>query len=208
LTGAGLCDLRSFVDLARARPVQLVLAMSVGVFFFNHGLTSWLPEILRTGGMDATASGYWASVPTVIGVAGALAVPRLAGPHRRRGLLFVLFVAAATATLTLESSPGPVLALALVLQGIARGSMMAVILLVLMDLRDVGAERMGAAGGLLFSTSEIGGVLGPLAVGALYDSTGRFTAGLALMTGVCGALMVVLWLFHRTTGHRRPARYA
>ena len=43
-------------DLMRARAVRIVLLMSVGVFFFNHGLNNWLPEILRSRGMAPETS--------------------------------------------------------------------------------------------------------------------------------------------------------
>jgi hypothetical protein len=92
-----------------------------------------------------------------------------------------------------------VLALGLLLQGIARGSMTALTILVLMDTRNVGVRRMGAAGGLFFSASEMGGVLGPVAIGTLYDWTGGFAAALDVLTGVCGALMLLLWILRRAT---------
>ena len=64
--------------LLRVDAVRVVLVISVGVFFFNHGLNNWLPEILRAGGMSPAAAGYWAALPTAVGVAGSLLVPRLA----------------------------------------------------------------------------------------------------------------------------------
>lgn len=190
-------QLAVFAGLLRARPVQLVLLMSVGIFFFNHGLNNWLPEILRTGGMDVRRAGYWASVPTAVGIAGALVVPRLASPVRRPAVLAVTFACAGAATLLIHAAAGPLLALGLVFQGIARGSMTAVAMLLLMDHPDVDNRDMGAAGGLFFSAAEIGGVLGPLAIGALYDWTGGFTSALHVLTGVCAGLLVLLSIFRR-----------
>ena len=95
-----------FSALLRLRPVRIVLLMSIGIFFFNHALNSWLPEILRSGGMDATSAGYWSSVPTAMGIIGALLIPRLAIPSRRLFILFALFVGAAAASLLLQSGAG------------------------------------------------------------------------------------------------------
>jgi cyanate permease len=189
-----------FAGLIRLRPVRIVLMMSIGIFFFNHALSSWLPEILRSGGMDATSAGYWSSVPTAVGIIGALLIPRLAIPSRRLTILFLLFVGAAVASLMLQIDAGLPLAVGLALQGLARSSMMTVSLLVLMEMRDVDSRNMGAAGGLFFSAAEIGGVLGPLTIGSLSDLTGGFVAGLYLLTGICAALMVLLWVLRRDGG--------
>ncbi len=193
-------QLHVFVRLVRRRPVRIVLAMSIGIFFFNHGLNNWLPEILRSGGMSATAAGYWASIPNAVGIAGALAMPRLAVPSRRLPILFLLFVCAGAATLLIQSPAGAALACGLVLQGIARGSMMTIMVLVLVETRGVDSRSVGLAGGLFFSAAEIGGVLGPLSVGLLSDLTGDFSAALYLLTGVCAALALLLarlWLLDR-----------
>jgi cyanate permease len=197
-------QLQVFLDLVRARSVQIMLLMSTGIFFFNHGLTNWLPEILRSGGMDARAAGFWASIPTAFGIAGALLVPRLAVPSRRLAILFTLFACAGGSTLLIHGPAGPLLALGLTLQGVARSSMTVVSVLVLMETRGVGSRHLGAAGGLFFSASEIGGVLGPLAIGFLHDLTGGFAAALNLLTGVCVALMALLGVLRRTSRASLP----
>ncbi len=193
-------QLQVFSELVRLRAVRIVLMMSIGIFFFNHGLNNWLPEILRGGGMSAAAAGYWASIPTAVGIAGALLIPRLAVPSRRLPILLALIICAGAATLLMQSPAGPALACGLIFQGIARGSMMTVVVLVLMETRGVAAQSRGLAGGLFFSAAEIGGALGPLSVGILSDVTGGFAAALFLLTGVCAALMLLLarlWLLDR-----------
>jgi cyanate permease len=200
--GARHSQVDVFVQLVRVRAVQIVLLMSVGVFFFNHGLNNWLPEILRSRGMEATTADAWAAIPTAAGIVGALVVPRLAVPARRLGVLFGLYVCAGLATVLLHLPAGAPLAAGLLLQGIARGSMTSVSVLVLMETREVPASRFGAAGGLFFSAAEIGGVLGPLTVGALYDATGGFAASLALLTAVCAGLVALLCPLRAATAPR------
>lgn len=200
----GRPQLLVFADLVRARSVQIVLLMSTGIFFFNHALNNWLPEILRRGGMDAQAAGFWASIPTAVGIAAALIVPRLAVASLRPAILFILFACAGGATLLIHSPAGPLLAIGLTLQGIARTSMTAVSVLVLIETRGVDARHVGAAGGLFFSAGEIGGVLGPLTIGSLYDLTGGFTTALNLLTGVCAALMALLWALRGCDRAGRP----
>ena len=174
--------------------MRILLAMSICIFFFNHGLNNWLPEILRGRGMTAAEAGYWAAVPTAIGILGALAIPRLATPQRRLVILLLLFLCAAGTTLLLHLEPGAGLATGLVLQGLARSSMMTLAILVLVEIPEVGSRHAGAAGGLFFSAAEIGGVLGPLTIGLVYDATGGFATGLWLLTGVCALLVLLLAL--------------
>ncbi len=189
--------LAAFRELVALKSVRLVLAMSIGIFFFNHGLNNWLPEILRSRGLSAAAAGYWAAIPTLVGIGGALLIPRLATPPRRLTIMLLLFLSAALASLLLQSDPGSALFSGLVLQGIARGSMMTIAILILMETPGLPSERMGMAGGLFFTAAEIGGVLGPLSVGLLSDMTGGFAAALGLMTAICLGLMLLLTALRR-----------
>ena len=184
-----------FGKLLAEPAVRLILVMSIGTFAFNHGLNNWLPEILRTGGMAAATAGYWASIPSAVGIFAALAIPRFATEQRRLLILGLLIVAAGIATMLLHLSAGPLLALGLMCQGVSRGAMMAVLILVLVESRGVDSRNAGAAGGLFFSAAEVGGVLGPVLVGTIHDLTGGFAASLYMMTVICAILLALLaWL--------------
>ena len=89
--------------LIAAPAVRVVLLMSVGVFLFNHGLNNWLPEVLQVGGMSAVTAGYWAALPTVVGILASLTIPRLATPDRRFAILLSLCLAAAFASVLLQA---------------------------------------------------------------------------------------------------------
>ncbi len=182
--GASLPQLQVMTRLVRQPAVLLVLMMSVGVFLFNHGLNNWLPELLRSGGMTLIEAGYWAAIPTVIGLAGSLLIPRLATPGRRFNILLGLALCAAGASVLLHFSAEPLLFSGLFLQGIARSALMTVLILTLVELPGIGERYAGMASGLFFSAAEVGGVLGPLSLGFLYDLTHDFDAGLYLLTVV------------------------
>ncbi len=179
-------------ELVQLPVVRTMLIMGIFIFFFNHGLNNWLPEILRTGGMDPVRAGFWSAIPTAVGVIGALTIPRLAIPERRFIILGILFFAAACASLLLHAAEGPLLFAGLMLQGMARGSMTTIALLILMEAPEVGARRTGSLSGMYCSAAEIGGVMGPVSIGVLYDTAGGFASGLFMMTGISTLLLLML----------------
>lgn len=186
-----------FGELLRVPLVIMVLIMSIGIFTFNHGLNNWLPEILRADGMSAVSAGFWAAIPTVVGVAGSLLIPRFATPERRFAILTAVLVAAMIATILLRIGEGPVLGIGLFAQGIARSSMMTLAILVLMEAPQVGSKNMGVAGGLFFTAAELGGVLGPVSIGAIADHFGGFDAALWMLTAVTIVLIMMSFVVKR-----------
>jgi CP family cyanate transporter-like MFS transporter len=184
-----------FAKLLRIQAVRIVLLLAVGIFIFNHALNNWLPEILRTGGMTPTQAGFWASIPSLVGTLASLTLPRIATGSRRIPLLLATVLAAAMATILIAYANGAVLGFGLVLQGIARGSMIPIAMFTLMETRDVDSRVMGAAGGLFFTAAETGGVIGPTMTGMLADATGGFLVPLMTLTGislVCAMLVLAL----------------
>ena len=175
-------------DILHVPAVRVLLAMSVAIFLFNHGLNNWLPEILRSKGMSSVAAGYWATVPTLVGLAGSLTLPRLATPERRYVMLVGLCVSALLATLLLRAGDGPFLVLGLALQGIARSSMMTVAMLTLVELPGIGERHAATAGGLFFSAAEIGGACGPVLMGLIHDASNGFTMPLGFLSVVAALL--------------------
>lgn len=194
-SGTLASSFKTFPALLRIRVVQIVLAMSIGSFLFNHGLTNWLPEILRAGNMTASQASFWATVPMIVGIGATLIIPRLATPPRRMLLLVTMLGATAASAIIVGISTGSLLIVGLVLAGIASRGVMPIIMLVLMDAPQVGPQRMGAAGGLFFTAGEVGGVLGPLMLGVVTDLTGGFLGGLLMLTSSSAALVLLVpWL--------------
>ncbi len=188
---------RSVRELLGIPGVRLVMLMAVGAFLFNHGLNNWLPELLRTGGMTLIQAGYWAALPTVIGIIGSLAIPRLATPERRFRILIALFLTAALASVLLQFIDQPWLTIGLVLQGVARSAMMTVLILTLVELPGIGQRNAGAISGLFFAAAEVGGVLGPLGLGVMYEVSGDFSIGLAALAAIAVALALCVGRLQR-----------
>lgn len=184
--------------------VPLVLAMSVGVFLINHGLNSWLPELLRHSGLTMIEAGYWAALPMLIGILGSLTIPRLAIPSRRFRILLLLCLAATVSTVLLTFSNTTTLTFALVVQGLVRSSLMTVLILTLVELPGMQSNQAGTASGLFFSAAEVGGVLGPVGLGLTYDVTQGFDAGLYALSAVAAVMMVGTLRLSRLARHHRP----
>ncbi len=68
------------------------------------------------------------------------------------------------------------------------------LMLILMELPEVGSKYIGSAGGMFFCVAEIGGFAGPFIVGALKDLTGSFLGGASVLAGVSVAMAVMALL--------------
>jgi len=189
-----------FLELVCDPVVRLVLLMGLFILFFNHGMNHWLPDLLRSYGMTPSEAGYWAAIPTLFGMVASLSLPRMATPDKRFAILLGLFLCAAAATLMVWSASGPLLAIGLVLQGMCRGAMTSISILLLIESGDGNTSRVGAASGLYFSVGEVGGVLGPMSMGALAHATGNFDASLFMMFGVACLLMLILFRLRTVQG--------
>ena len=189
-----------FLELVCDPVVRLVLLMGLFILFFNHGMNHWLPDLLRSYGMTPSEAGYWAAIPTLFGMVASLSLPRMATPDKRFAILLGLFLCAAAATLMVWSAAGPLLAIGLVLQGMCRGAMTSISILLLIESGDGNTSRVGAASGLYFSVGEVGGVLGPMSMGVLAHATGDFDASLFMMFGVACLLMLILFRLRTVQG--------
>ena len=197
LARASGSQLQSFAELIRVPVVQIILVMGAGIFFFGHGLNNWLPELLRVGGMSPILAGYWAALPTLVGIVAVLVIPRLAAGPRASPVLLALFGCGFLSVLMLNSTPGLTLTAALVLMGVARSCLMPVAILVLMESHKVSSRNMGAASALFFTTAESGAVLGPLMIGIVADQTGGFALSMKILAALNLLLAVLVFPLKR-----------
>ncbi len=184
LTPGGGPDLSSYRAIARTPVVRFVLVMSILNFFYVHGLGQWLVAILNEAGWTSQEAGLWAAFGTAGGLVAIFLLPRIATPSRRPWLMVGSLVIGAISVNALQVESAPVLIPALLGSMLARSALMPLLVLTLMDHRDVGPERIAAATGLFFTTAQIGGVTGPAATGLLSDLSGGFTVPLLAHSAV------------------------
>ena len=183
-----------FTGLIRIRNVQLILIMGFLSFAIGHGFNDWLPKILEAGGLPPAVAGFAASIPLIVGIPAVLVVPRLVPPHLRGRIVALGYLTLAIALWIVVSTSGVPLLVGLVLYGVAHVTGMPLLVLVLMDIPEVGSKYMGAAAGMFFCIAEIGGFGGPFVMGAVRDLTGGFPAGAGLLAGLAVAVSIMALL--------------
>jgi cyanate permease len=172
--------------------VRILLFAAIAAFLYSHSVRSWLPQILETRGMTPSEAGFWASVPTLVGIAVSLFLIRLIRDKWLLNVLPPVFVAGAVATTLIGFASGLGLYAGLVLLGAV--NVIAVSLLMLVLLRSIDSRLVGAAAGLFFAFGEIGGMTGPPLTGALAGH-GDFRGALVMLSLVsCLLAGLCLWL--------------
>ncbi len=176
--------LSSYRAIARIPVVRFVLVLSILNFVYVHGLGQWLVAILNEAGWTSQEAGLWAAFGTAGGLVAIFLLPRAATPARRPWLMAGSLVVGAVSVNALQADSVLILIPALLGSMLARSALMPLLVLTLMDHRDVGPERIAAATGLFFTTAQIGGVTGPAITGLLSDASGGFTVPLFVHSGV------------------------
>jgi len=186
-----------FANLVKVRNVQLILAVGFLSMVVGHGFTNWLPKILETGGLSPEMAGFAASIPIFGGIVTVLTVPRFTPPRFRGRIAALSSVLGAIMIYVIAVSSGGVLISGLVVSGLIFRCATPLLMLILMDLPEVGPEYMGAAAGMYFCVSEIGGFIGPFLIGAIVDMTGEFITGLIILSCL-SAVMGIIAFFIKT----------
>lgn len=177
-------------QLSKVHNVRILLLVGILLFAVWHGFYGWLPKLLENSGLSPAAAGIYSAVPFLTGIPSVLAIPRLT-PAAFRGRMIALLALLAGITIMLTSTMTLPLLLSLLLYGIA-GSLIPMVILTLMESPGVNSEYMGAAGGLFYCVSEIGGFVGPFMVGYLVDLTGHFLAGAVFLSLLCAAMAALM----------------
>ncbi len=176
-----------FGPVFRVPGMKALLGTSfLGMGAFN-GLTTWLEALLEPRGIDAEAAGMVGGVMVVGGIAGAVIVPLLSDRLRRRKPFLAGCAAASTGLMALIGVLGSYGAL--LGDGVALGFVLLPAFAFLLDMSAqlAGAERAGAATGLIMLSGNAGGVVVILLVPAVRALGGGIAPAIALLAGLLAA---------------------
>ena len=182
---------KSIFGLLKYRNICSIVLIGISSFMVIHGLNNWLPKILETQNLTPTLAGIMAASFSIFRIFGSLGIPRTAyilGSRKTAVIIILSITAIFIAILPFGSEILTLFSIAII--GLFVGALSPILLTILMDTREVGVRRMGAAGGLYFSFGEVGGVLGPVIIGLFRDATGDFFTGLTILATIVGAMLI------------------
>ncbi|GHB58466.1 MFS transporter [Streptomyces xanthochromogenes] len=158
---------------------------------WSYVLIAWMPTIFTDHGMSRSTAGVIFAFNNLIQVAGAFAVPLLAGRMRSQRPLIVLvtsLVAAGYAGLMIAPVSGAWLWAGIL--GIGQGGAVGLALTMIV-LRSGDAQTAARLSGMAQTVGYLLAAVGPLAAGAVHQATGGWTIPIALVLGVCAAALAV-----------------
>jgi cyanate permease len=190
--GAKTVLLREVITrLLRDKYVWIVAIIGFSsAFFAGHGFGRWLPKLLELKGMSQAEAGFLASIPGWCGLIGSIVIPSLGKAGSRKPIVFVTLLVQGICIFTTGITIGLPLIASLVFYGINSAATFPLLIVILMDMPQVGAKYMGAAGGFLFSLGGVGGFTGPLMVGFLVDLTESILPSIIVLTVAVEAMLV------------------
>jgi cyanate permease len=165
------------------RDLRLLVVLGTMYLFVLHGLQGWLVTLFEARGVDPGLAGGVTAVLVGGQVVGVLAIPAFAERiDRTRAVTIGAAIVGALGIAGLFFEPSVALALAVpvALVGFGMGGLSPLIRSIPVELDGIGSALTATAVGLVFAVGEIGGFVGPVAIGALRDATGSFAPGLAL----------------------------
>lgn len=163
------------------RHVWIVAIIGSSSFLVFYGFGNWLPTLLEEKGMDPAGAGLLASIPAWVGLLGSAIIPGIAIAGSRKPVIIITLLIEGVCVYLAGITFGLSLLASLIIYGIVSGAHMPLMLVVMMDLPEVGADYTGIASGLFFAIGASMGFIGPILVGYLKDLTSSFNPALFVL---------------------------
>jgi len=183
----------SFAESLRDPRVLLLTGISLCRVTCLYGVTFFLPQVVGTIGGSMTTTALLSAIPYMVGALGMLVLAYTSDRMQERRwhvfFTFILMAAGLSASAILGKSSWAIVALSIATLG---NTAMPVCFWPIPSLFLTGAAAAGGIA-LINAVGNVGGIIGPYAVGVLKDMTGGFAAGLHFLAGVAllGAILTV-----------------
>ncbi len=172
------------VNLLRDRVAWCVTGYMALMAVQFYSQVAWLPEIYRDEGMSKGTAGALLSLSLVVGIPMGFVVGALAGRLRdQRSIAWGAGLVLLVGWVGVLLAPGAAPSLWAILLGLGFGTGFTLVL-ALFVLRAHDISHAVALSGMAQSVGYALAAVGPIAVGALHDATGGWTAPLAVLVGV------------------------
>lgn len=194
VTDAAVDDRTTWRELVASTEIRLILVVAFALFFLNHALGNWLPTVLEEfSELSPSAAGAWVGAGGIVAIIASGTVPALARPDRMHLLVAAVMTVAAAALVAIVVAPVAAHG-ALSMLTFVRGALAPLAIITVLASERVTSANAGLANGLWFSVAEVGGVTGPLTVGALADTGAGYEGALLSVAGVSvfGAAVAVI----------------
>ena len=172
------------------RNLWLVAIFFLLAIFFFDGWVTWAPSLMMMKGATEDMAGLIVSLCMWAGIPTALFMPRFS--YRlglRRPFLWIPALTLALAAIGVIYAGISTTWILMAVIGVALTTIIPTVLALTTEL--VSSEEVGTASGLVISIGNVGGIIGPLVGGRIYDLTGSLHQFLLVLIGISAAATVV-----------------
>jgi CP family cyanate transporter-like MFS transporter len=168
---------------------QVTLFMGLQSLAYYVTLT-WLPEILREGGMDATRAGWMLALSQAVAIVTMFLAPVIAGRRpSQQGVVVAAVGLSGIGTIGLLVADSTLSALWVVLLGLGQGACFS-LALTFFALRAPDSEHAAALSGMAQTVGYLLAAGGPSLFGVLRDVTHAWNVPLALLLAITVCLLI------------------
>lgn len=176
------------------RNLMLLASFHALHLFFYYTWAGWAPTLVMAKGGTPEMAGFISSLLFWVAIPASILIPRLA--HRLgawKPFLLASAIAMVVAALIWPSISLGMTWLPMALVGLADCAILVTVLA--LPLVMVPEEEAGTATGLIITAGNIGGPIGPLVGGRIFDITGNLDLALSVIVGVAIALIGMSFRF-------------
>jgi ACS family tartrate transporter-like MFS transporter len=204
LAAEDLAEQRAFWPALRDPRVFAFGLVNSGILIGFYGIGLWLPQIVQAMGFSNRATGFVVALPYVASVAAMILWARSSDARGERiwHVALAAFVAAAGFVGASLAQSNLLVLVALTFTTVGVISAISPLSSLLKSILSSSAAASGIA--IYNSIGNLGGFLGPYIVGSLKESTGGYSAGMAVLAVVLVLAAIVVLTLGRAMA-RRPA---